>query len=45
MSMGVVLNQIPAHVMQASSEQYVTEVSMILQSSQASLIFKIDLTS
>ena len=39
-----VQNQILVHVMQASMEQYVTEVS-ILQSSQLLLSFKIDLTS
>lgn len=39
-----VQNQILVHVMQASMEQYVTEVS-ILQSSQLLPSFKIDLTS
>lgn len=39
-----VQNQILVHVMQASMEQYVTEVS-ILQSSQLLSSFKIDLTS
>ena len=43
-SMEHVQNQILVHVMQASMEQYVTEVS-ILQSSQLLLSFKIDLTS
>lgn len=43
-SMEHVQNQILVHVMQASMEQYVTEVS-ILQSSQLLSSFKIDLTS
>lgn len=43
-SMEHVQNQILVHVMQASMEQYVTEVS-ILQSSQLLPSFKIDLTS
>ena len=43
-SMELAQNQILVHVMQASMEQYVTEVS-ILQSSQSLSSFKIDLTS
>ena len=44
MSMEHVQNQILVHVMQASMEQYVTEVS-ILQSSQSSSSCKSDLKS